>query len=375
MDIFSFSDFRSPDDSFSPIYSWYWDGPVSDRESERQLDEMKSLWIKAVYIIPEPVQFRPKTMPTELDPDYLTPEYFARFRHAMEYAVSLGMRCWLYDEGGWPSGGACGRVLKAHPETARRQLAREEFVLPSGEEYKKRRGEAAASFAGGEMIEEGQVFPRDITVCEYYSLPINNGGSDYPDLTRRDSADYFISLTHDGYAEAMGEMLGENISAVFTDEPKAPWETPFRDELAKAYEEKYGESVLPYLPVLAGDSLEGYSVSEEKALEVRRRWYDLCSRFFCGSYLIPCKNWANSHGMAFTGHMDKDDDPDGCMSGCSYHLMRALRCLDIPGVDVIWRQIFPPDEDKEPDCSCNRFFPRYASSAAAQVGSDHAVSE
>ncbi|MCR5264882.1 MAG: hypothetical protein K6D94_13475, partial [Clostridiales bacterium] len=370
MEKYSFGEFSAPPDVCAPIYSWYWNGPVSDEKSALQLDEMKRLGVRAVYIIPEPKEFRPKTMPTELEPDYLTPEYFERFRFAMEYASSLGMRCWLYDEGGWPSGGACGKVLKDHPETARRLLAREDIALPAGEAYHRRRGDAAAAFADGKIVVEGQIFTDDAVVSEYYSRQVNNGGSDYPDLTCRDATDYFLKITHDGYAGAMGDMLGGKISAVFTDEPKAPWQAPFRDELAKAYVDRYGESILPYLPVIAGDREPG-----EKELGIRRRWYDLCSRFFCDNYLLPCKKWANAHGMAFTGHMDRDDDPDGCMSGCSYHIMRALRCLDIPGVDVIWRQIFPPKEGEAGSAEVNRFYPRYASSAAAQVGSRYAVSE
>lgn len=370
MDDFNLDDFISPPGAFAPIYSWYWNAPADDAESERQIDEMLRLGMKAVYIIPEPKNFRPTTMPTELEPDYLTPEYFSRYAHAVRYAASRGMRVWLYDEGGWPSGGACGRVLKDHPELARSRLAGERFVLPENERYKRRRSDAVAAFCDGKMIAEGESFPADVTVTEYYSRRAVNGGADFPDLTDRRSADHFIAVTHEGYAKALGDMFGKTVTAVFTDEPKAPDFAPFRDELVRAYEERYGESVLPYLPVLAGEK-----EPDEKEIEVRRRWYDLCSRFFCENYLIPCREWSNRHDLSFTGHMDKDDEPDGCMSGCCYHLMRALRCLDIPGIDVIWRQIFPPREGEKDDPEQNRFYPRYASSAAAQTGSSYAMSE
>ena len=63
--------------------------------------------------------------------------------------------------------------------------------------------------------------------------------------------------------------------------------------------------------------------------------------------------------------------------GGNFNLMRALRCFDIPGVDVIWRQLYPETitENKNDMNGYNGFFPRYASSAAAQNGSKFALSE
>jgi hypothetical protein len=57
--------------------------------------------------------------------------------------------------------------------------------------------------------------------------------------------------------------------------------------------------------------------------------------------------------------------------------MRALRCFDIPGVDFIWRQIYPENRvtDKNDFNAYNGFFPRYASSAAAQNGTKFSMSE
>ena len=82
--------------------------------------------------------------------------------------------------------------------------------------------------------------------------------------------------------------------------------------------------------------------------------------------------------MAFTGHLDKDHDPLGCVrGGGNFNLMRALRCFDIPGVDVIWRQLYPESKtaNKNDLNGYNGFFPRYASSAAAQNGTKFAMSE
>lgn len=46
------------------------------------------------------------------------------------------MRLWLYDEGGWPSGGVCGRIVKEHPELAQQTLRRTEIKPGCGDVLK-----------------------------------------------------------------------------------------------------------------------------------------------------------------------------------------------------------------------------------------------
>ena len=365
--------FLSPDISCAPVYAWVWNDCCSHDVIDKQLSEMQRLGIRAFYIIPEPKEFRPHNMPTNLTPDYLTPAYLDMYAYAVEKGKELGMYCWIYDEGGWPSGGACGKVLRDHPEYARQVLAVREHSFSADNMYKKTVPDTLAAFLNnGEMIEEGYRFAEDTVVSEYSIRMQNNGGADYPDLLNKSSAEYFIGITHEKYASALGDMLGGSVTAVFTDEPKAPIGA-FNKELAEQYEKTFGESILPHLPLLAGRT----AITDEN-IHVLYRWYDLCSRMFCENYLIPCKKWSNSHGMFFTGHMDVDHAPLGCVrGGGNYHLMRALRCLDIPGVDVIWHQLYPENKTsvRNDMNACNGFFPRYASSAAVQNGTDFAMTE
>lgn len=308
---FDLSSFISPDVLYAPVYIWVWNDICTREIIDEQLAEMQRLGIRAFYILPEPKEFRPDSMPTNLSPEYLSAEYFELCAYAIDKGTFLGMNCWIYDEGGWPSGSACGKLVKDHPEYA--------------------------------------------------------SSSKYPDLLNRKATDYFIEITHEKYASAT-----RNFTAVFTDEPKAPL-NPFNKDLAHKYKAMYGESILPYLPLI-----ENEENPTEENVHILHRWYDLCSRMFCENYLLPCKKWANEHGFAFTGHLDKDHSPLGCMNGGgNFNLMRALRCFDIPGIDVIWRQIYPEAKTSERNDmnSYNGFFPRYASSAAAQNGTKLAMSE
>ncbi|MBQ7961460.1 MAG: beta galactosidase jelly roll domain-containing protein [Clostridia bacterium] len=316
-DIFDINSFLTPDVSCAPVYVWVWNDVCTKEIIDTQLNEMQHLGIRAFYILPEPKDFRPDSMPTNLTPGYLTDEFFGLCEYAIKQGNALGMNCWIYDEGGWPSGSACGKVTEAHPE-----------------------------------------------------FSVEN--SRYPDLLNRKATEFFIEITHEKYASATGEDFKNYVTAVFTDEPKAFFSSSNK-ELKDKYEELYGESILPYIPLI-----EGEIAPAEENVHVLHQWYDLCSHAFCENFLLPCKKWANEKGIDFTGHLDVDHSPDGCMNGgYNFNLMRALRCFDIPGVDFIWRQIYPEDRvtDKDEFNAYNGFFPRYASSAAAQNGTKFALSE
>ena len=372
-DKFDINSFISPDVSHAPVYVWVWNDVCTRDVIDNQLAEMQFLGIRAFYILPEPKNFRPDSMPTNLTPEYLSDEFIELCAYTVQKAKELGMLCWIYDEGGWPSGGACGKVLKDHPEYAREVLKTIEYSFSAGDIYNKSTPDVLAAFLNdNEMVKEGYEFASDVVVTEYTTDKSINGNTDYPDLLNITATEYFIEITHEKYASATKSALGKNITAIFTDEPKAP-SSAFNRELAEKYELTYGESILPYLPLIAGKT-----APTKENVHILHRWYDLCSRVFCDSFLLPCKKWANDHGIAFTGHMDKDHDPLGCMQGGgNFNLMRALRCFDIPGVDVIWRQLYPENlAEKANDMNgYNGFFPRYASSAAAQNGSKFALSE
>ena len=363
-DKFDISNFISPDISHAPVYVWVWNDICSCEIIDNQLEEMLNLGIRAFYILPEPKEFRPDSMPTNLEPEYLSDEYFELCEYAFKKAQKLGMLCWIYDEGGWPSGGACGKVIKDHPEYAKQTLKAYEYNFSAGYIYKKTSKNVIATFVQDkEMICEGYIFAEDTAVTEYV---IEKEGGNYPDLLNREATEYFIEITHKKYP------LISNVTAVFTDEPKAPTNA-FNNELADKYEVTYDESILPHLPLIMGR----IEVTEEN-VHILHRWYDLCSKSFCDNFLLPCKKLANEKGLDFTGHLDKDHDPLGCiLGGNNFNLMRALRCFDIPGIDVICRQIYPDNKvSKKDDMNgFNGFFPRYASSAAAQNGAKLAMSE
>lgn len=273
------SEYMNPGRRFSPVMSWVWNAPVSESETVRQLDEMAEQGIRCCYVIPEPKAFRPTSQITTMEPDYLTPEFFGAIKFAADYADSIGISVWLYDEGGWPSGSACGNTLKGHPELRSKRLCENE---------------------------------------PYYT----EVGA--PDLLSKATLERFISLTHEGYAEVFGDKL-PSVSCMFTDEPTPVW-PPYLDP--EEFKAEYGYDYIPYIKDIISDCECG----------ARADYCDMWSRKAADVFYGSLQSWANGHGILSVGHTNDDHEPAHYYSQGG-HILRFLRKMDIPGIDAIWGQI------------------------------------
>lgn len=356
-----------PDPALGPSYSWIWNDKLSRDEIDVQLEGMRDGGIRSVYVIPEPSDFRPGTMDTYLEPDYLTPEYWQYFRYAMEKARSLGMVLWLYDEGGWPSGSACGKIAAAHPELASAVLDREEITLHQGESVP---ADTVALFDGEQLLESPASGRR---LTRYYRRVIPGGGWSpaYTNLLEQDTVDTFIGMTHEACKAVCGDLFGDAMPFCFTDEP-AVRQVPWAHDAAEDFLERKGYDIRPFLPLLFRPA------ETEKERLVRADWFDWWSRRFADVYLGSLRRWCGANSLLSIGHLGGDDATLGCLDHGYGHILRALRAFDVPGVDAIWRQIFPaprlpyksgesPYQTKNGSYG-NHYYPRYAASAAHQQG-------
>lgn len=362
----------TPGDDSAPVYSWVWNDRLTRGGIAQRLDDMARIGVKTFYVIPESKQFRPVNMPTYLEPDYLTDEYLRLFAFAAEEAEKRGMTLWLYDEDGWPSGSAGGHVGTAKPQLCGRKLEARARTLAAGEAYVPAEDALAAFAADGERLRAPFRAERETRITEYCSAPCG-GERKYPELLLRETTDEFIAQTHEKYAPFVGARFGGTISAVFTDEPSVNIKTG-EPRVYERFREKFGYDMLDFLPALA--SGETKNARERRAL---MDFYGFCADEFAQNYFKPLRAWSNAHGMPFTGHVDQDDATG--FIGKSGNLLSALRCMDIPGVDCIYRQIFPENQLALPGANAgllhgwNSFFPRFASSAAHQTGARRVLSE
>ena len=86
---------------------------------------------------------------------------------------------------------------------------------------------------------------------------------------------------------------------------------------------------------------------------------------FVERYLLPIRDWCRSRGVLSGGHLNGEDVPEKTAEYGHGSVLRSLRAMDVPGVDTIWRQLFPSVAGMP---AVTPPFPRYASSAMHQNG-------
>lgn len=353
-----------------PVYAWLWNSTITKEGIRERIDDMLNCGIKAFYVIAEPSNFRPGRRNTVLYPDYLSDEYIDLLKYSCEYAAKKGMRTWLYNEGGFPSGSAAGKVVKKDNSLRSKSVTLRETFVKNGESYLPDL-DVIAAFDGKNRVNEGRVFAEDTMVKEYICTetlnvdPLCSGNN--TDIADEKTGRIFIEETHQRLLDELGSDMMKTCSYMFDDEAHmGSWTSG----LAQLFRAEYGYDMEDYIPYICGE----YTPQTEAAHKACADYEMLCGKLQIENYFVPMKHWLNAHGMHSIGHLDKDNETDGFML-CHYgNTLKMLRCFDIPGIDVIWRQISYPVGGK--CCSEGfEFFPRLASSAARQNGCVKALSE
>ncbi|MGI6742158.1 MAG: glycosyl hydrolase [Eubacteriales bacterium] len=358
---------QNPPPRYNVSYTWIWNSQIDDNETKKQIDQMEEAGIKSFYILPEPKDFRPYTSKTDMSPDYLTPEFWECVDYAIKYAVEKGMTVWLYDEGGWPSGSACTQINRSLSGAGRKCIQSESIMLESGKPFHEIKCLSAFKHNTDIRINFGDVFDNDTTVDVYRAVELS--GKYNTDIADSRVCEKFIQLTHEGYKKIAGDEFGKSIPLIFDDEPgleRYPWTDGFKDEFMK----RYGYDICDYLPYITNKM----KCSTEKQVQACCDYRRIIGQLVNENFFRPIQNWCHKNNIASAGHLNLEHNTAGFVGSMAYgNPMNCLRSFDIPGVDVIWRQLWINPETRNDHCI--DFFPRYASSAAAQTGSREALAE
>ncbi len=275
---------------------WMWNDVLDPQEIKRQIKDFHAHRINGFFIHAMPEEFRQDDFPGGM-PGYLSEEFFAMIKVAVEYSATLGMQVWLYDEGGWPSGTLNGRMLQEHPELILHS------VLPSGE------------------------------IVPY---------PERPDLFNPETTAIFIRETHEKYASHVGQYFGNVIPGIFTDEPFFGKFLP--------------DKMLPWSPVIAKRFREckGYDAMDAAMLIMNHKdpvaqqdYTGVISMLIRESFLQPVARWCHEHNLLSTGHFNGDDSAGNIRELLGGDIFSLHQDFDICGCDAIWRQIHPlvPETD------------------------------
>ena len=359
--------FKAPDAQYYPTYAWAWNARITKEEIDRQLEEFERAGIRSFYVIAFPKEFRPQFMKTDLDPPYLSEEFFSLVSYALHKAAERDMVLWIYDEGGWPSGGACGHTLKENPAAATDVLTVRSVTLKKNTVYYASEG-TLASFIGKTRICDGFEGAADAEIKEYYTVKAVDNGNQI-DYTNRAVTETFIGNTYEPYKAALGDLFGKRLPIVFTDEPfQKRFSMP--KGLLERFKEEYGYDLYDRLYAILDDNCE-----DEADVRARIDYARLVGQRMKECFFIPLSAWCKKNGVAFGGHLNVEHTPNGGARCGYFSLLDCLRHLTVPGIDVIWDQIVYPRDDTVPMAEGSTFFPRIAPSAARQSGGRLSLSE
>ena len=247
-----------------------------------------------------------------------------------------GLRVWIYDEDGYPSLGAGGRVLESDP-----------------------------SLEALEMVyDKDSKTPFVVRPCYEYVHASNNFymARRYPNPLNQKATQKFIELTHQAYFNHLGPELYGQVEAFFTDEPsmmavnlgqlrddvrknikiKDPIDPDKKNlpmiswakDLPEKYKARYGEELMPVIASL-------FSGNEEKDKIFRQKFWSLLAELDRDYYYKAIQSWCKATreknkgtGPVASGHGLREEYPaihvplDG-------NKLLVSSGFDIPGLDQL----------------------------------------
>lgn len=353
--------FGNPPAAYRPMVFWLWNGDLTAEGVREGVAEFAAKGCGGFFLHPMGETFRLGDFLQGISPPYLSDEYFALVRVAAEAARDHGLLCWLYDEGGWPSGNAQGHALAGHPELARLRLVAHR--LPNG--AMRVPPHLVAALGLPETGRPEPIDPRDLAsaltpYAEVVAFTMEADPS-FIDVMNSAAVRRFIEVTHERYAATVGDLFGDTIPGIFTDETplgglRGTAALPWTRLLLEKLSQELGADARPYLPLLFDPAVVGMDLvarfTERERVAARCAYYQCATRLFRDAYWAQITDWCHAHGLLHVGHVGGEDNlPDHLHFG---HFFRTTGTLDAPGVDVIWRQL-EPKADNFP-------FPRFASS-------------
>jgi len=248
---------------------------------------------------------------------------------AVKACAELGLRVWIYDEEGYPSGAAGGLVLKENRDFEALALA-----------YHPSRAD-----------------PFIIRASYEYTHASNNfyAARRYVNLIDKAAVASFIRITHDAYYQHLGPFFGKTIEAFFTDEPslmavdtgRLPEEVrqrvrvvdpldpnmqplpsvPWVADLPGLYHQRYGQDL-----VAVRKSLFGGDTDADR--QVRRQYWALIADLLAERYFGQIEQWTTTHSVASSGHILWEEAllHNAALEGNS---LKMLGRMEIPGLDML----------------------------------------
>ncbi len=293
--------------------------------------------------------------------DYLeNKKSFNLLKLGFEIALELGLKIMIYDEEGYPSGTAGGKVVKSNPELSAKAI--KHIINTDGGHKFLERGNVEILKAGGDsfVIDGDNKGIKDGSEDIYYIADIYEGT--HATCNFRESRRYinildsranraFIEFTHKTYKKNLPEHLWNEIQSFFTDEPSfmtahIPYMLeakvnpedpinkdmpfypclPYSDELKNYYENKMGEKI--------SDKVNELFARSEQPSESKCGFWQCVQDVYENAYGRTMLQGLEALGTKLSGHILFEDNPFYNMLFHSNPFV-ALKHFHIPGIDLL----------------------------------------
>ncbi len=328
-----FEKFLDPPVEYRPQYFWFLNHKLELAELKRQLALIKQAGAGGAFLHARGGRLTP----------YMSEEWLDLCKGAMEYGAELGLKVWLYDEDGFPSGYAGGKTVDPNPKdfAANFIVLTEEFELKAGTKFNEKiQYEHPTSELYGVLAVPGREtgigyelvgFPQSVvdltskvrndqirwtpptkSVTDQWLVLVftREWNPAAANLLSRSAMQVFLEQTHQKYEDHLKQsqlsgFLGTVVPGIFTDEPGVMycigdkgWRRiiPYTPEMEDLFEQRYAISLRHLLPAIFFD-LEGGNP------QYRLNYWDGAGDLYQEAFFRQIHDWCEAHGLAFMGHV------------------------------------------------------------------------
>lgn len=331
----------NPPAEYRPVPLWSWNDRLEKAELERQIDEMHKAGIGGFFMHAR----------GGLQTPYMGKVWMEAVRISIEHSRKLGMNAWFYDENGWPSGFADGKVPAKGLAYQQKRLAYEQAPFQAGQEQERVLGyySVREDGKGWRLLPPGEEAAAELRV--YYEV-----NPYYTDTLSTEAVQEFITAAYERYWAEFGEEYGAELHGVFTDEPQfARGGLPWSFELERTFVSRCGYNVLEVLPSLF--------LETEGCRKARYDYWETVTFMFTQAYARQIGEWCASKGWSATGHVVDEQELMHQVTSVG-DPMAFYEHLQIPGCDWLGRSV-----------GSDALVPKQVSSVARQLGKQQAITE
>jgi hypothetical protein len=317
--------FQNPPRDFSTGPLWVWNDMLTEKQIRSTMRDLAAQKVKQVWVHPRPGLMTP----------YLSDEWFALWKIALNEAERLDMNVWIYDENSYPSGFAGGWVPELMPESRGRGLKLSETKTgPKWEDniiavYRVDGSTVenlTARVKAGEATGDGRYVLA--TLLRAGNSPWNANRC-YVDLMYPGVTEKFLEVTLEPYRKQFGHEFGKRIPGSFTDEPelRPAGGLPWTADLAKQFQKRWGYDLMEHLPSLTLDMGDWR--------KVRHNYFQMQLDLFIERWAKPYFEYCEKNNLEFTGHYWEHEWPR-CVGVPDNMAMSAWQ--QRPGIDTLMNQ-------------------------------------